>query len=185
MKNKGSIEIITGCMFSGKTTELIRRVKREKIAGKQVMAFKPEIDIRGTTNKITTHDNNEIGVMPIKHTNILRAIIKEAQPDVIAIDEIQFFQNKAEDFFETIFKTVNNGIKVILAGLDMDFTGKPFKITQFFLSRAEKVKKLSAICSICKQDAHFSQRIVDSTKLIEIGGTDKYEARCRTHFKGE
>jgi thymidine kinase len=179
----GQIEVICGSMFCGKTEELIRRVRRAIIAKQKVQAFKPSIDYRYGLERVTSHDGQNIEALPVADAKEMAQAI---QPDttVIAIDEAQFF---ADDIVPLIDTLAARGIRVIIAGLDMDFRGEPFGVMPQLLARAEQVTKLHAICVVCGEEASRTQRIVNgqpanySDPVILVGASERYEARCRVH----
>ena len=174
----GSIEVICGCMFSGKTEELIRRIKRARIAGLETILFKLVIDIRYHKEKIVSHNANSIDSYTVSNSKeILNKI--EGQ-SVIGIDEAQFFD---EDVVELCKYLASQNKRVIVAGLDMDFLGRPFGPMPYLLSISEFVTKLHAICKHCGNTATHSYRKTRSNLTVEIGETDIYEARCRKCFE--
>ncbi len=176
-KQRGWIEVVAGSMFSGKTEELIRRLKRAKIAKLNVEIFKPKIDIRYSDKKIVSHDTNEIHSTPINNSaEILKLITNE---DVVGVDEVQFFDDGIVDVCNQL---ANRGIRVIVAGLDMDFKGKPFGPISALLSVAEYITKVHAICMKCGNLANHSHRLSQAKGLIELGEKDKYEPLCRSCF---
>ena len=176
-KRKGWIEVICGSMFSGKTEELIRRLKRAQIAKQKVEIFKPEIDNRYHEKKVVSHDANEIHSTPVKSAAEILILIKDV--DVVGIDEAQFFD---EGITDVCNQMANNGIRVIIAGLDMDYLGKSFGSMPALLSTAEYVTKVHAICMRCGNLANHSHRIVDNKDLVVLGETNHYEALCRDCF---
>lgn len=176
-ENQGWIEVICGSMYSGKSEELIRRLKRANIARQITMIFKPEIDDRYAENAIVTHDKLKLEASSVKDAEEILTAAQNA--DVIGIDEAQFIGGDLVGITE---KLANAGKRVILAGLDMDFRGIPFEPMPHLMAIAESVTKLHAICSVCGNQALFSYRISDTENLIDIGSADKYEARCRMHF---
>ena len=181
MKNRniktGCMEIICGPMFSGKTEELIRRLKRALIAKNKVVIFKPKTDDRYSQKHIVPHNNTKVNCSIITDLNDI--IIKSKESQVIGIDEIQFFDNKIVDICKTL---ANQGKRVIMAGLDKDFLSQSFGSIPELLTQSEYVTKLNAICVKCGKDAHFTQRITNDNAQILVGETDKYEARCRKCF---
>ena len=178
LKKRGWIEVIAGSMFSGKTEELIRRLKRAKIAKQKVKIFKPVIDTRYSDEKVVSHDSNVVDSIPVdKSVKILDLI---ADTEVVGVDEAQFFDMELIDVCNTI---ANNGIRVIIAGLDMDFKGKPFGPIPELLSVAEYVTKVHAICMRCGNLAQFSYRKTSSEDQVVLGETDVYEPLCRDCFK--
>ncbi len=174
---RGSIEVICGSMFSGKTEELIRRLKRAQFAKLNVEIFKPSIDTRYDTEKVVSHDSNSIPSTPVPSSaNIL---ILASNMDVIGIDEAQFFD---QGLVSVCNQLANNGIRVIVAGLDMDYKGNPFGPMPELMSKAEYVTKLHAICVECGNLAHHSHRITDSKKLVLLGELESYEPLCRNCY---
>lgn len=174
---KGWIEVICGSMFSGKTEELIRRLKRVKIANLKAQIFKPAIDVRYDEIKIVSHDENKIHSTPV--SNSLQIIELAKDVDVVGIDEAQFFDDRIS---EVCARLALQGIRVIVAGLDMDFAGKPFGEMPALLSIADYVTKLHAICVKCGSIANFSYRKSTDKDQIVIGELDTYEPRCRNCF---
>ena len=185
MNKKGSVEVICGSMFSGKSEELIRRVKRAQIAKQKVQVFKPAIDHRFGVNKVTSHNGLAETALPVDHPHdILDSLDSDTQ--VVAIDEAQFFVNEIVDVCDSL---ANQGYRVIVAGLDMDFRGEPFGPMPSIMAIAESVDKLRAICVVCGNEASRSQRIIDgkpaeyNSPTVLIAASEKYEARCRTCHK--
>ncbi len=176
-KNRGWVEIICGSMFSGKTEELIRRLKRAEYAKLKVEIFKPLIDTRYSEEDVVSHDEKTIRSTPVESSgNIL---LLSGDVDVIGIDEAQFFDNNLVDVCNQL---ANNGIRVIVAGLDMDFRGKPFGPIPALMAQAEYVTKVHAICMQCGNLAQYSHRITKSDKLVLLGERDEYEPLCRVCF---
>ncbi len=176
----GWIEVVAGSMFSGKTEELIRRLKRAQIAKLNVEIFKPALDTRYSKTEIVSHDSKTILSIPVKKS---AQIIKKINDiDVVGIDEAQFFDDGIVQVCE---KLANSGVRVIIAGLDMDFQGNPFGPMPQLLAKAEYVTKVHAICMKCGNLANFSHRISKSDSIIEIGEKDKYEPLCRSCFNKE
>lgn len=173
----GWIEVITGSMFSGKTEELIRRLRRAQIAQQTVQIFKPKIDNRYSTTEIVSHDAKAIKSTVVSSSKEILSIIGNAK--VVGIDEAQFFD---KDIVDVCNQLANRGIRVIVAGLDMDFKGKPFDPMPQLLAIAEYVTKVHAICMRCGNLAHFSHRTSASQNIIEIGEKDKYEPLCRNCY---
>jgi len=173
----GWIEVICGSMFSGKTEELIRRIRRVKLAKQKVKVFKPKRDTRYNKKKIISHDSNTIKSKSVSSSN---KIIKLSENfDVIGIDEVQFFDDGIVDVCNAL---ANSGKRVIVAGLDMDYKGKPFGQMPNLLSIAEYVTKVHAVCTKTGKMANYTNRIVDSDELILLGDTKKYEALSRKAF---
>jgi thymidine kinase len=176
-KRKGCIEVICGSMFSGKTEELIRRLKRAKFAKQKVEIFKPAIDTRYDEVKVVSHDSNAIHSTPVpSSSNIL---LLAAECDVVGIDEAQFFDLGLIDVCNQLAK---NGIRVIVAGLDMDYLGNPFGPIPGLLSVAEYVTKVHAICMNCGNLANHSHRKTAESSLVLLGETTHYEPLCRDCF---
>ena len=180
-ERKGWIEVICGSMFSGKTEELIRRMKRAQIANRKVEIFKPAIDVRYDEVKVVSHDANSIHSTPIEHSGSL--LLLSDGIEVVGIDEAQFMDAGLP---ETCEKLAQRGIRVIIAGLDMDFEGQPFGPMPALLSIADYITKVHAICMKCGDIAHFSYRIGQEKGRILLGEKDIYEPRCRDcYYKGD
>lgn len=176
----GWIEVICGSMFSGKTEELIRRLKRAEFAKQKVEIFKPAIDIRYEEEEVVSHNQNAISATPVDSAyNIL---ILAADCEVVGIDEAQFFD---EGIVEVANKLANMGKRVIVAGLDMDFKGRPFGPMPNLMATAEYVTKVHAICVKTGNLAHYSHRKIKSEKLVELGEKDEYEPLSRAAFMQE
>lgn len=173
-KETGWIEVITGCMFSGKTEELIRRLRRAKIAKQKVVIFKPNIDTRYSNNSIVSHSEQSLPSILIKDAKEIIELVEDAQ--VIGIDEAQFFSNNLIDVCN---KLADDGKRVIVAGLDMDYRGIPFEPIPQLLSVAEYITKSLAICVECGNPADRTQRKTTSSERVVVGASDVYEARCR------
>lgn len=176
----GWIEVITGCMFSGKTEELLRRLNRAKIAKQQVKIFKPAIDKRYSVNQVVSHDANAIFSIPINHAKEIYANLGNAS--VIGIDEVQFFD---EEIVKIVVDLANKGKRIIVSGLDLDFKGEPFEPMPALMAVAEFVTKLHAICMQCGDVASFSHRLVSSERTVLLGESETYESRCRRCFYEE
>ena len=176
---KGWIEVICGSMFSGKTEELIRRLRRAEIAKQKIQIFKPYIDTRYDPLKIVSHEGREIISMPVQNSQSIQLAVDIETTDVIGIDEAQFFDKGLADVANYL---ANQGIRVIIAGLDMDFKGKPFGVMPQLLAIAEFVTKIHAICVKCGNLAYVSHRTSNSENLILLGETDVYEPLCRPCF---
>jgi thymidine kinase len=174
---KGWIEVICGSMFSGKTEELIRRLNRARIAKQRVEIFKPIIDNRYSAEDVVSHNETTIRSTPVD--TAANIILLSGDVDVIAIDEAQFFDNT---LLEVSNKLANMGIRVIIAGLDMDFQGKPFGPMPMLMSVAEHVTKVHAICMRCGSLANFSHRLSTDEKLVVLGEKNEYEPLCRECF---
>ncbi len=176
-ERRGWIEVICGSMFSGKTEELIRRLKRVKIANLKVEIFKPAVDIRYDETNIVSHDTNAIISTPIDNSQKILLLAQDA--DVIGIDEAQFFDSELANVCDQL---AYRGMRVIVAGLDMDFTGKPFGQMPFLLAKADYITKLHAICVKCGHIANYSYRKIPNEEQVMLGATDVYEPRCRTCY---
>ncbi|MBK7181906.1 MAG: thymidine kinase [Bacteroidetes bacterium] len=176
-KRKGSIEVVCGSMFSGKTEELIRRMKRAQFAKQTVEIFKPAVDTRYDDVKVVSHDSNSIHSTPVpSSSNIL---LLAAGVDVVGIDEAQFFDMGLIDVCNQL---ANSGTRVIVAGLDMDYLGKPFGPMPALLAIAEYVTKVHAICMRCGNLANHSHRMTAEEQLVLLGETNNYEPLCRDCF---
>ncbi|HOU01412.1 MAG TPA: thymidine kinase [Bacteroidales bacterium] len=171
---RGSVEVITGSMFSGKTEELIRRLRRAQFAGLKVEIFKPSIDKRYSEIRVVSHDEKSIVSTPVENSSSI--LLLSGDVDVIGIDEAQFFDNA---IVEVCNKLADKGIRVIVAGLDMDFMGKPFGPMPGLLSVAEYVTKVHAICMRCGNLAQYSFRKTDEEQVVVLGEKEKYEPLCR------
>lgn len=176
-KRTGSIEVIAGSMFSGKTEELIRRLKRAKIARLKVEIFKPAIDTRYSVAEVVSHDENSILSTPVENSGNIMLLTGDV--DVIGIDEAQFFDN---GLIEVCVSLADMGIRVIIAGLDMDFKGKPFGPIPGLMAVADHITKVHAICMRCGDVAQFSHRLSKADKLVLLGEKEEYEPLCRSCF---
>jgi len=181
----GSIEVITGSMFCGKTDELIRRLRRATIARQRVQVFKPAIDTRYTVEKVTSHAGSEFDAFPIQSA---KEILNQLAADttVVGIDEAQFFDDAIISISQEL---ADRGLRVIIAGLDTDFRGEPFGPIPILMAKADLVDKLHAICMVCGEPATRTQRLVDGLParyddpVVIVGASDLYEARCRKHHE--
>jgi thymidine kinase len=173
-QGRGWIEVVVGSMFSGKTEELIRRLTRARIARQRVEIFKPEIDKRYDETNVVSHNENSIRSIPIQNASQILLYIDGM--DVVGIDEAQFLDDDLPGVCNYI---ANQGIRVVVAGLDMDFQGKPFGPIPALMATAEYVTKVHAICMRCGDLAHYSHRTVVSEKLVLLGEKDNYEPLCR------
>jgi len=181
----GSIEVVCGSMFSGKTDELIRRLRRAVIARKSVQVFKPSIDIRYAVEKVTSHAGTDFDAIPvIRSSEVLGKLGNEVS--VVGIDEAQFFD---EGIVEITQKLADRNLRVIVAGLDTDFRGEPFGPMPILMAKAERVDKLQAICMVCGEPACRTQRLVNGNParfddpVVIVGASEMYEARCRLHHE--
>ena len=178
---KGSIELVCGSMFSGKTEELIRRIRRAIIAKQKVQVFKPAIDKRFHVQQVTSHNGIGVDAYPVASSAEIHQHL-DPQTTVVAIDEVQFFDDGIIEICETL---ADRGVRVICAGLDMDFRGEPFGPMPWIMARAEDVLKLHAICVICGDEASRTQRLIDghpaayNDPIVLVGASEVYEARCR------
>lgn len=180
---KGSIEVVTGSMFSGKTDELIRRLRRAIIARQKVQVFKPSIDNRYEVEKVTSHAGPAYDATPIQFA---KNIIENLEPGttVVGIDEAQFFD---DEIIKVSGELANRGVRVIIAGLDTDFRGEPFGCMPALMAQAERVDKVRAICMVCGEEACRTQRLVNGQPanyddpVVIVGASEMYEARCRIH----
>lgn len=181
----GSVEVICGSMFCGKTEELIRRLRRARIAKQQVQVFKPVIDNRYDVKKVTSHSGLDVDAQPVEHSE---DILAELDPSttVVGVDEVQFFD---EGIIEVVENLADKGVRVIVTGLDMDFRGEPFGCMPDLMAKAEKVEKLQAICMVCGGSASRTQRLVNGEPahyeepIVVVGAQEMYEARCRQHHQ--
>lgn len=179
-ERRGWIEVICGSMFSGKTEELIRRLKRARIANLKVEIFKPAIDVRYDEQQVVSHDSNSIHSTPVEHAQ--QILLYAEGVDVVGIDEAQFFDDEILHVCETL---ALKGIRVIVAGLDMDFSGKPFGAMPNLLAIADYITKLHAICMKCGNIANISYRKTENSAQVLLGEKDVYEPRCRTCYHSE
>lgn len=183
----GRLEVVCGSMFSGKTEELLRRLRRAELAKKRVLTIKNHIDTRSGTTIITSHNGNYREAHPLENSpQMVDLITKMAEnADVIGLDEIQFF---SPEIIPSLRSLVAHGKRIIVAGLDLDFKGEPFSIVASLLALADDILKLSAICMKCGDTAHFTQRIINGEPasyydpIILVGASEFYEARCRSCF---
>lgn len=181
----GSIEVITGSMFCGKTDELIRRLRRATIARQKVQVFKPVIDTRYAVEKVTSHAGSEYDALPVQRAREIVERLKKGTT-VVGIDEAQFFD---EEIIPISQMLADQGVRVIVAGLDTDFRGEPFGPLPFLMAKAEVVDKLHAICMVCGEAACRTQRLVNgkpanyNDPVVIVGAAELYEARCRKHHE--
>ncbi len=172
--------MICGSMFSGKTEELIRRLKRAQIAGQKIEIFKPEVDIRYDEEEVVSHDENSLSSTPVKSSSNILILANDAE--VVGIDEAQFFDL---ELINVCNQLASLGKRVVIAGLDMDFKGRPFGPMPGLMAIAEYVTKVHAICVKCGSLANHSHRVIDSEKLVELGERTEYEPLCRGCFARE
>lgn len=176
-KRRGSIEVVCGSMFSGKTEELIRRLRRAQIARLKVEIFKPAVDTRYHEEKVVSHDSNEIHSTPVPSSSNILLLASDV--DVVGVDEAQFFDI---GLVQVCNQLADSGVRVIVAGLDMDFKGNPFGPIPALLATAEYVTKVHAICMRCGNLANHSHRMTGGTELVQLGEKDSYEPLCRDCF---
>jgi thymidine kinase len=183
--HSGSIEVICGSMFSGKTDELIRRLRRATIARQHVQVFKPAIDIRYAAEKVTSHAGTDFAAIPVKKAANIREKL-DPHATVVAVDEAQFFD---DEIIQVVEELAGGGIRVIVAGLDTNFRAEPFGPMPVLMAIAEQVDKLQAICMVCGEPATRTQRLVNGKParvddpVVIVGASEIYEARCRRHHK--
>lgn len=179
----GGVEVITGSMFSGKTDELIRRLRRARIARQTIQVFKPSIDTRFEHEKVTSHAGTEFEATPVRSAAEIVQLL-QSDSTVVAIDEAQFFDSGLRQVVQEI---ANRGVRVLVAGLDTDFRGEPFGPMPELMALAERVDKLHAICMVCGDEASRTQRLIDgrparyNDPVVVVGASEMYEARCRMH----
>jgi len=174
----GWVEVVTGCMFSGKTEELIRRLNRASYATQRVLVFKPEVDVRYAEEDIVSHSDARFPCVPVRNAADMLQHVGEAQ--VVGIDEAQFF---GDELVAVANELANQGRRVVVAGLDQDYRGEPFGPMPAVMAIAEYVTKTLAVCMVCGAPANRSQRLVPSGEQVLLGASDTYEARCRLHWK--
>lgn len=186
--HKGTLEVVCGPMFSGKSEEFMRRLRRAKIARQHVLIFKNSLDNRheGAYEYVVSHDGNKIDAQPITSIQAILHLALQPDVDVVGIDEVQFFSH---DIVAIICTLVEHGKRVVVAGLDLDFRGVPFGPMPILLAIADKITKLQSICSLCGTDAHFTQRLVNNRPanfddpVILVGAQEAYQARCRNCYR--
>ena len=179
-KQSGWMEVICGSMFSGKTEELIRRLRRAEMAGQNVEIFKPKLDTRYAEEEVVSHNQNKIRSTPVESPSEI--LLLGSTCDVVGLDEAQFFDESVVEVANTL---ANNGVRVVIAGLDMDFMGRPFGPIPNLMATAEYVTKVHAICKRTGNLAHYSMRTSASEDLVQLGETDSYEAVSRKVFNEE
>lgn len=174
----GWIEVITGCMFSGKTEELIRRLHRALLATQRVVVFKPAVDVRSPAGQVVSHSQQRLPCIPVTSSGAILRHVGDAH--VVGIDEGQFFD---DDLVRVAERLADEGRRVVIAGLDQDYRGRPFDPMPQLMAVAEYVQKLHAVCVVCGAPADRSQRLVQRDDRVLIGATESYEARCRAHWR--
>lgn len=177
----GWIEVVVGSMFSGKTEELIRRLRRAQFARQPMQVFKPIIDIRYSVTEVASHNQNKIEAHPVDSSQDILDLLKD-ETKVVGIDEGQFFDHELLNVAQTL---AARGIRVIIAGLDTDWKGEPFGPIPALMAIAEDVSKQHAVCVVCGRAASRTQRTANSDSQVLVGAADMYEARCREHFRPE
>lgn len=177
INKRGSIEVIAGSMFSGKTEELLRRLKRARIAGLNVEIFKPAIDTRYSDTMVVSHDENSILSTPVENASMILLLCSNV--DVIGIDEAQFFDRAIVDVCNEL---ANKGIRIVVAGLDMDYSGKPFGPVPEIMAIAEYVTKVHAICVECGNLANYSFRKAEEKSVVLLGELETYKPLCRNCY---
>jgi thymidine kinase len=178
-RSGGHIEVITGGMFSGKSEELVRRLRRAVIARQQVQVFKPAADLRSAPERLVTRDKRELDALAVASSRELRASL-ETGVEVIGIDEAQFFDDALVHLLQEL---ADRGLRVIVAGLDLDYRRRPFGPMPELLAVAEYVDKMHAVCVRCGAQAHYSQRIAGGDEQLQVGDEESYEARCRSCYE--
>lgn len=177
--NMGRIEVICGSMFSGKTEELIRRLRRAKIARQRIQVFKPETDDRFEKEAVVSHAKDRFHAVPVKTAEDLLKMVDD-RTDVVGVDEVQFFDSAIVDILD---KLANRGVRVLAAGLDQDYLGRPFEPMPQLMAIAEYVTKTLAVCVRCGEPANRSQRMVSTEERVLVGAAEAYEPRCRRCFE--
>lgn len=181
----GRVEVITGSMFSGKSEELIRRLRRAEIAQQKIQVFKPSIDTRYSERKVTSHAGTQFEATPIKSAADLLPLL-DGDTTVVAIDEAQFFDPEISSIVQDL---AGRGLRVLVAGLDTDFRGEPFGPMPILMAQAERVDKVNAICMVCGDQASRTQRLINGVPahydepVVVVGASELYEARCRQHHE--
>ena len=180
---KGRLIVHTGSMFSGKTSSLEGDVKRFSIAGYQVLVFKPSLDTRCGADEILSHDKKSTRAYALEDLREIYDYLKEKEVQVVAIDEVQFLKNPSEEVVEILTDLCSQGITVIVAGLDMDFEGRPFEITKELMPVADYLHKHHAVCTGCGADAWVSHRKTKDKSRVVLGATEEYEPLCRACYE--
>lgn len=178
---RGWVEVVVGSMFSGKTEELIRRVRRAELARMKVQVFKPVIDDRYHATEVTSHNMNSVPSLPIQSSEEIWQHL-DPETKVVGIDEGQFFDS---NLVQVVQDLADRGLRVIIAGLDTDWKGQPFEPMPTLMAIAESVTKQHAVCVVCGAPASRTQRTAGGAGQVQVGAVDSYEARCRAHFRAE
>jgi thymidine kinase len=181
IQRRGWIEVIVGGMFSGKTEELIRRLRRAQLARQKIQVFKPTIDVRYSVSEVCSHNQNTLPSIPIRQADEIWDLLKQ-DTQVVGIDEGQFFDS---NLVEVVQDLAERGLRVVIAGLDTDWQAKPFEPMPTLMAIAENVTKQHAVCVVCGSPASRTQRTAAAEGQVAVGAHDMYEARCREHFKPE
>ena len=182
---KGHLEVICGSMFSGKSEEMIRRLRRAEIARQKILVFKHSLDTRQTIEYVISHNGNKIKAFAVSQAGEIQDLVDLATIDIIGVDEVQFF---SPEIVATLCRFVEHGKRVIIAGLDLDFRGVPFGSMPHLMAIADSVTKLNAVCIQCGDSAHFSQRLINNQPakfddpIVFVGAEEFYQARCRNCF---
>ncbi|MDO5712983.1 MAG: thymidine kinase [Tissierellia bacterium] len=180
---KGRLIVHTGSMFSGKTSSLEKDLKRFQIAGYHTVAFKPSIDTRYEGEDIVTHDNTYISAILVEHVKDIKKFCEDSTVAVVGIDEVQFLEGSISEILEVLCDLLDRGITVIVAGLDMDFTGKPFEIVKELMPLSDYLNKHHAVCTKCGSDAWVSHRKTEDTQRVVLGANEEYEPLCRACYR--
>jgi len=176
---RGRVEVITGGMFSGKSEELVRRLRRASIARQRVQVFKPRTDTRNPASRLVTRDNRELDAVSVASaTELAKLVVSDVE--VVGVDEAQFFEREIIDVVDAL---ADRGVRVVIAGLDLDYLRRPFGPMPLLLARAEYVDKMHAVCVRCGGTAHYSQRTAGGGEQIQVGDGEAYEARCRSCYE--
>ncbi|MDX1630354.1 MAG: thymidine kinase [Thermoanaerobaculia bacterium] len=175
----GRIEVITGGMFSGKSEELVRRLRRALIARQRVQVFKPVLDSRHAPDKIVTRDRREVAAVTVRDSGELRSSLEE-EVQVVGVDEAQFFDR---GLVELVTELADGGVRILVAGLDQDYRRQPFGPMPHLMALAEHVDKMHAVCVSCGAPAHYSQRFAGGRDQVQVGDSEAYEARCRECYE--
>ena len=181
---KGRIEVLTGPMFAGKSDELLRRVNRLKYTKKTYSLFKPSVDTRYSVTSVVTHTGESLHAIPVQGAAQIIEQWSLNKTDVVAIDEAQFFKtSESPSLVDVCHALASSGVQVIIAGLDMDAHGKSFGLMPDILAAADEITKLKACCAVCGDDANMTLHRSRQVNLVELGGSETYEARCRAHWE--
>lgn len=180
---KGKLIVHTGSMFSGKTSSLEKDLKRFQIAGYRTVAFKPALDTRTAADTIVTHDKTSISAILVENVKEIEKFCDEREVDVVGIDEVQFLSGKISEILRVLCELLGRGVTVVVAGLDMDFTGKPFEIVKELMPLSDYLTKHHAVCTHCGSDAWISHRKTSDKQRVVIGASEEYEPLCRACYQ--